>query len=106
MKIKIKLTIVQFSELINFINISNYENLSELQVLNIRLFLSFALKKLIDCKPDFGMNYSKLKSFSIEVNQYAAVMYLLTEERNELDPYMLSLFITLQNQNRHVFNLN
>jgi hypothetical protein len=106
MKVKIKLTVEQFSFLLQYVQKSNYTELNELQILNIRLFLPFALKKLIDCKPEFGFNTIKVKSFSIELNQYTAIMALLTNERHTLDPYTLSIFITLQNQNKNLLHLN
>jgi hypothetical protein len=105
MKVKIKLTVEQFSMLIGYIKSSDYRGLNELQILNIRLFLPFALKKLIDLQPQF-FHSTKLKSFSIEVNQYTAVMSILTNERNILDPYTLSIFLTLQNQNKQLLHLN
>ena len=105
MKVKIKLTVEQFAVLLGFVQKSNYTDLNELQILNIRLFLPFGLKKLIDFQPQF-IHSLKLKSFSIEVNQYTAIMALLTNERNNLDPYTLSIFITLQNQNKQLLHLN
>lgn len=104
MKVKFKLTVEQFSFLLQFVQKCNYTDLNELQILNIRLFLPFGLKKLIDLQPQF-LNSTKLKSFSIEVNQYAAIMALLTNERNTLDPFTLSIFLTLQNQNKSLLNL-
>lgn len=103
MKVKIKLTVEQFSFLLQFVQKSNYTDLNELQILNIRLFLPFALKKLIDLQAQF-LN-SKQKSFSIELNQYTAVMALLTNERQNLDPFTLAIFLTLQNQNKSLLNL-
>jgi hypothetical protein len=106
MKVKIKLTVGQFAALIAFVKDATYEGLDELQVLNIRLFLPFGLKKLIDCKPsEYATSFNKTKSFSIELNQYTAIMALLTRERNNVDPYTLAIFITLQNQNKNLLNL-
>lgn len=104
MKVKFKLTVEQFSFLLQFVQKSNYTDLNELQILNIRLFLPFGLKKLIDLQPQI-FNSTKVKSFSIEVNQYIAIMALLTNERHTLDPYTLSIFLMLQNQNKSLLNL-
>lgn len=106
MKVKVKLSIGQFAALIAFVKDSTYEGLDELQILNIRIFIPFALKKLIDCKAsEYATSFNKQKSYNIDVNQYTAIMALLTIERNNLDPYNLAIFITLQNQNKNLLNL-
>lgn len=104
MKVKFKITVEEFSYLLKSVYESTYTGLSELQVLNLRLFRSFALKKLVDLERYF--NSEDIKAFSIDINQYAAVMALLIKKRNDLDPFMLQLFIKLQNQNKPLLNLS
>ena len=106
MKVKIKLCIEELTELLAYIQRSTFENISELQVLNIRLFMKYAIKKLIDLTSELQYNKTRLKTFSIDVNQYTAIMALLTNERNKLDPYMLTVFIALQEQNKQLLHLN
>jgi hypothetical protein len=106
MKVKIKLCIEELAELLAYIQRSTFENITELQILNIRLFMKFAIKKLVDLTSEIQYNKTRLKVFSIDVNQYTALMALLTNERNNLDPYMLTVFITLQEQNKQLLHLN
>jgi hypothetical protein len=106
MKVKIKITLDQFKNILLYLENSNYQGLSELQVLNIRAFIKIGLKKLIDIRDEFLYNPEKVKTFSVEINQYSSIMALLTNERNKLCPYTLSTFITLQNQNRSILNLS
>jgi hypothetical protein len=106
MKVKLKLCVEEFSELLSFIQNSTFQNITELQLLNIRLFLKYGVKKLIDLTSEDQYNKYKLKSFSIEINQYTSLMALLNEERNNFDPYMLTVYITLQNQNKQLLHLN
>jgi hypothetical protein len=68
--------------------------------------MKFAIKKLVDLTSEIQYNKTRLKVFSIDVNQYTALMALLTNERNNLDPYMLTVFITLQEQNKQLLHLN
>lgn len=103
MKVKFKVTVEQFSFILRFVYSSTYTDITELQILNIRIFKSFAMKKLIDWEKDFYLK--KPKTISIDINQYTAVMALLMKEQNNLDPLMLSIFISLQNQNRPLLNL-
>jgi len=104
MKVTVKLTVAEFQSLLSYVQKSTYENINELQILNIRLFLSWGLKKLIDFKNTFGYSV-QIKKISLEVNQYTAVMALLTNERNNLDPYMLAIFLTIQNQTKSLLKL-
>lgn len=106
MKVKIKLCVEELAELLAYIQRSTFENISELQLLNIRLFMKYAVKKLVDLTNELQYNKTKLKTFSIDINQYTAIMALLTNERNKLDPYMLTVFITLQDQNKQLLHLN
>lgn len=107
MKVKIKITVHQFHYLVYYVQGCTYEGLNELQVLNIRLFLPVALKKVIDTASQLGyFGDTKVKTFPIEINQFTAIMELLTYQRNYLDPYTLALFITLQNQHKPLLNLS
>lgn len=102
MKVKVKLTAEQFMFLVHYIKGSTYEHLTELQQLNIHLFISYGLKKIVDFT--VFTNRDKPKTFSIEVNQYACVMGYLKRYFNYLDPFTLSLYITLENQNKPLLN--
>lgn len=106
MKVKFKISIEQYFQLLTYLQNSVFRGLTELQILNIREFLRNGLKKLIDLNSSNPYNRTKVKSFSIDVNQYSAILALLTNERNILDPYMLTVFITLQEQNKQLLNLN
>ncbi len=104
MKVKIKLTVNQFISLLSFVRIEHYESLNDLQVLNIKLFIPIALKKLIDFNTNNG--FDSTKTFSIEINQHAAIMSLLMNEKNNLDYYTLSILTTLQTQNKNLLKLS
>ena len=110
MKVKIKLTVNQFRTLVNWVLWSNVyitqTGVTELQILNIQIFLKLAAKKLIDVGNIDIYNPTKLRVFSVDVNQYTSIMALLEHERNELDPLTLAIFITLQNQNKQLLHLN
>lgn len=110
MKVKLKLTVNQFRNLCNFVLWSNVyltqTGVTELQILNIQIFLKLAAKKLIDVDNIDIYQPKKIRTFSVEVNQYTAIMALLEHERNELDPLTLATFITLQNQNKQLLHLN
>lgn len=106
MKVKFKLSIEQYFQLLTYLQNSVFTGLTELQVLNIREFLRNGLKKLIDLNSANPYNKSKVKSFSIDINQYSAILSQLTNERNKLDPFMLTVFITLQDQNKQLLHLN
>jgi len=105
MKVKIKITVEQFQNLVNWIQRSTYNGLNDLSILNIRLFVGIGLKKIIDLRSEQFYQPQKIKTFSIEINQYTAIMACLTNERNFLDPYTLSIYLTLQNQNKQLLTL-
>ena len=106
MKVKFKISIEQYFYLLNHLQNNVFTGLTELQILNIRTFIKNGLKKLIDLQSLHPFTRYKIKSFSIDVNQYTAIMSLLTNERNILDSYMLVIFITLQDQNKQLLHLN
>jgi hypothetical protein len=106
MKVKFKISIEQFFYLLNHLQNGVFTGLTELQILNIRTFIKNGLKKLIDLQSAHPFNNSKVKSFSIDVNQYSAIMAHLTNERNTLDPFMLTVWLTLQAQNKQLIHLN
>ncbi len=105
MKVKFKLSINQFYELLKHLQNSVFDGLTELQILNIRIFVKNGFKKIIDLEAT-TYDLTKIKSFSIDINQYTAIMAHLGNERNKIDPYMLTVFITLQNQNKQLLHLN
>lgn len=105
MKVKFKLSINQFYELLKHLQNSVFDGLTELQILNIRIFVKNGFKKIIDLEAT-TYDLTKIKSFSIDINQYTAIMAHLGNERNNIDPYMLTVFITLQNQNKQLLHLN
>lgn len=106
MKVKFKISIEQFFYLLNHLQNGVFTGLSELQILNIRTFIKNGLKKLIDLQSANPFNNLKVKSFSIDINQYTAIIAHLTNDRNNLDPFMLVVFITLQEQNKQLLHLN
>ena len=105
MKIKFKLSNEQFFYLVAYIQNSTYSGLDELAIFNLRLFVPIGLKKIIDIKCD-TKPADKIKTFNAEVNQYTAILRLLMNERNFLDSYTLSIFLTLQNQNKSLLSLS
>lgn len=108
MKVKFKLTVEQFQFLLYYFQNCYFDGftVTELQILNVRIFVKYGLKKLIDLKMDKPYNTHKQFTFSIDVNQYCSIMSILTNERKDLDPYLLAVFCTLQNQNKELLRLN
>ena len=108
MKVKFKLTVDQFQHLLYYFQNHYFDGftVTELQILNIRMFVKFAFKKVIDLKIDKPYNTIKQTNFSIDINQYCAIMSILKNELKDLDPFMLAIYITLENQNKQLLNLN
>ena len=106
MKVKFKLSIEQFYQLLKYLQNSVFDGLTELQILNLRIFIKNGFKKLIDLEAASPYDFTKIKIFNIDINQYTAIMAQLTNERRNFDPYTLSIFITLQNQNKQLLHLN
>lgn len=106
MKVKCKISIQQFWALLNYLQNNNFDGLTELQILNIRLFITSGLKKLIDLNNLYPYNKSKVKIFSIDINQYTAIMAQLTNDCKNLEPYILCTFVMLQQQNKQLLHLN
>jgi len=105
MKVKIKITSEQFYYLVVWLKRNMHNSLSKLQLINISLFFTFGYKKMIDLNSEIKTKPNRIRTFSIELNQYTSIMECLTNERNNLDPYTLSLFIMLQNQNKQLISL-
>lgn len=106
MKVKVKLSVDQFKYLVQYIERSvKYFEIGELTAINIRLFVSAGFKKLIDLQTDLLFNPYKVKTFAIEINQYVAIIDTLANDRDKMDSYTLSIYTTLQSQNKHVLGL-
>lgn len=105
MKVKVKLSIAQYWELLNYLQKSTFFGLTELQILNIRLFITSGLKKLIDLNALYPYNKSKIKIFSIDINQYIAITNILMLERDLLCPYMLATYLIIIDQHRTLISL-
>ena len=106
MKVKFKLSIEQYYHLLNYLQNSVFTGLTELQILNIRTFIKTGLKKLIDLQSVYSFNHKKIKTFSVDINQYTAIIADLSNEMQNLHPYILAIFTTLQNQNKQLLHLN
>lgn len=105
MKVKVKITVDQFQYLLSYIQGAVNFDTDKLRVLNIRLFIKYGFKKMIDLKSE-PYNTAKPKTFSVEINQYISLMSFLTNERNNLEPYTLAIYLTLQNQNKSLLSLS
>lgn len=106
MKAKIKLTPDQFCFLVQIVEYSineiDYRH-KPMEFLNINSFLKYAQKKVIDIKSVYKMIMPpKPKSFSIDVNQLIAVLYMFKEleYKDEIDSYGIALYETLKEQSR------
>ncbi|MEO5350748.1 MAG: hypothetical protein H7836_14055 [Magnetococcus sp. YQC-3] len=108
MKVKFKLSIEQFKQLLNYIHAAVNDSIThfdELQLLNLRAFLASGFKKLIDLQSALMFAPLKQKTFSFDVNQVHIVLSLLHRKRDLLDPYMLTVYNDLTAQNKTFFTL-
>lgn len=108
MKVKFKLTVDQFQYLLKYFQNCYFDafTVTELQILNVRIFVKFGLKKLIDLRMNSPYNTNRLVNYSIDVNQYCAIMSILKNEIEFLDSYMLAIYLTIENQNRELLKLS
>jgi hypothetical protein len=108
MKVKIKLSIEQFKFLLKYIDAAIYQKilfLNELQLLNLRAFLTSGFKKLIDLNTALMFTPAKVKTFTIEINQFHAVLTVLQHQFEFLDSYTLSIFEDLKRQNKTFYTI-
>lgn len=97
MKINFKLTFQQYYDLRQLLNAlyfrSQIEN--EIQFINVKEFLFISGKAIIDMTYKQKMPNKKL-SFKIDLNHYNAIQSLLVDAKNQIDPYLFSLFLGIQ----------
>lgn len=101
MNVKIKLSIEQFKWLVNYVNNQVYNftvDYTEMQLVNLKCFLAQGFKKLIDVSNEIFLNPSKVKTFSIEFNQFEIIIGMLYTNFQLLDAYTLSIFETMREQ--------
>jgi len=97
MKIKLKFTAEQMRYLITFCThkLSAYDHLlEEIEIINIKNFVRFILKKLISD----DHHLTKIRSWSIDINYIFAVKNLLENFDDILDPYMRMIQETIRIQ--------
>jgi hypothetical protein len=111
MKVKLKLTPSQFTFLVQLVEnkICNEPTPTNpvilkdnLQLFNARCFLHYGYKKILDLR-QMQQIPVKHKTFSIDVNQYVAVCFLLTNlrDKGQLDSYYIALHETLKAQTKY-----
>lgn len=108
MKVKIKLSIEQFKYLLKYIDACVYKKIlffNEIDLINLRAFLSTGYKRLIDLQSAAIFTPDKVKTFNIEINQFNIVMNVLTKQREFLDAFNLATFETLRAQNKSLFTI-
>lgn len=110
MKQKIRLTVEQFFYLTKYINNKIYNDtflidcfLSQIEILNLKLFLKTSLKQCIDLQLLIKINPTKLKTFSIEFNQLHCIYELMGLD-DDLDSYQICIYEDIKKQ-RNTFKL-
>jgi hypothetical protein len=109
MKVKIKLSIEEFKQLLNYLHNACNDaiiHFNEIELINLRVFLANGFKKLIDLQTCATFAPMKQKIFNFDVNQIYIVINYLHRKRDLLDSYMLAVYNTLIMQNKAFFILN
>lgn len=103
MNVKVKFSIEQFKWLLNWVH--NFvqlhtTDLSEVQLINLKCFTAKGFKKLIDLNSELQFTPTKIKTFSIEFNQYHTVLNCLDAHYDNLDAYTVSIAETMRAGNK------
>lgn len=101
MNVKIKLSIEQFKWLLNFVHNKTNESISnytEVQLINLKCFIAKGFKKLIDLNSELQLTPNKIKTFTIEFNQFECVYNLLQLYYDSLDAFTLAIYTDMQRQ--------
>lgn len=97
MKINFKLTFQQYYDLRQLLNALYFRSQidDEIQFINVKEFLFISGKAIIDMTYKQKIPSKKL-TFKIDLNHYSAIQSLLVDAKNNVDPYLFSLFMGIQ----------
>lgn len=95
MKVKFKITFIEFSELVNVIGQLPYANIevTDIEFINLKAFYVSGINKINTAKLN---NKCKMKQISIDVNQYWAIRNVIYGFHEIISMYVISIITLME----------
>lgn len=97
MKVKFKITFVEFQELVSVIGELPYQSIviPDIDFINLKSFYAFGLHKINSVRLSHNRT---MKQISIDVNHYFAIQNVFGLLQNVISAYTLSIFLLIRSE--------